>query len=485
MVQKKFFLLLISVFVLFARAGYVGASFTIEDEKKLGKEFYEKLEKSGALSNNVRVNAYISRLGNHLLSVMPRSPFEYRFSVVDSSAINAFATPGGYVYVNRGLVNLVENESELASVLSHEIAHVHARHVASIVEKSQKINIATLVAILAGAFLGGGGDATAAITGFSVAAATAMNLKYSREHEEEADRLGISCLVKAGYDGKATLDFLKIMRQYEYYASNLPSYFLTHPGTDERIRYIDALLQTRYVSGGLQSLFGQLKRVQVVLALEGDNSDTNLKYFQTALSKNPQDVDYLYGMAATQQKLGFVSQSLDNFHRALKLAPDDDDILRDLGIAYFKNSQPVEAAAYLRKALEIDENSPDTLLYLGKAYEAAGNYISAIEMYKKVEIKKPEEAEVQYNLAVAYGRTNNLGESHYHFGIYFKKKNKPESALFHFREALKYFPPDGPRAKEINNEIKPPKIRKITGGRTDRSAGARVPFWRNQDRFAH
>jgi predicted Zn-dependent protease len=457
MVQKKFFLLLISVFVLFAHGGYANASFTIEDEKKLGKEFYEKLEKSGALSDNVRVNAYVSRLGNHIVSVIPESPFEYRFSVVNSSAINAFATPGGYVYVNRGLINLVENESELAGVLSHEIGHVYARHIADIMEKSQKVNIATLAAILAGAFLGGGGDLTAAVASFSMATATTLNLKYSREHEEEADRLGISFLTKAGYNGKAMPDFLKIMSQNEYYSSNVPSYFLTHPGTDERIRYLDALLQTRYSSSGSQSLFGQLKRVQVLLALEGKDPDTNLKYFQAALLKNPQDVDCLYGMAATQQKLGLISQSLDNFYRALKLAPDDDDILRDMGIAYFNNGQPAEAVNYLRKAVEYDKNNLDALSYLGKSYEAVGNYTSAIEMYKNVENKKPGEADVHYNLAVAYGRMNNLGESHYHFGIYFKKKKKLESALFHFREALKYFPPDGPRAQDINNEMKPPK----------------------------
>ncbi len=457
MVQKKFFLLLISAFVLFSHGGYANASFTIEDEKKLGKEFYEKLEKSDALSDNVRVNAYISRLGNHLVSFMPKSPFEYHFFVVNSSAINAFATPGGYVYVNMGLITLVENESQLAGVLSHEISHVYARHIADIVGKSQKINKATLAAILAGAFLGGGGDLTAAVASFSMATATTLNLKYSREHEEEADRLGIFFLTKAGYDGKAMPDFLKIMGQYEYYSSNVPSYFLTHPGTDERIRYLDALLQTKYGSGGSQSLFGQLKRVQTILALEGKDPDANLKYFQTALLKNPQDVDYIYGMAATQQKLGLISQSLDNFHRALKLAPDDDDILRDMGIAYFKNGQPAEAATCLRKAVEYDENNLDALSYLGKSYEAVGDYTSAIEMYKKVENKKSDEADVHYNLAVAYGRMNNLGESHYHFGIYFKKKNKLESAMFHFREALRYFPPDSPRAQDINNEMKPPK----------------------------
>lgn len=454
----KFFLPLISVFVLIAHGGCANASFTIEDEKKLGKEFYEKIEKSGVLSDNARVNEYISRLGNHLVSIMPKSsPFEYRFSVIKSSAINAFATPGGYVYVNSGLINLVENEGELAGVLSHEIGHVYARHVANIIEKSQKINIASLAAILAGAFLGGGGELTAAMASFSMATAATLNLKYSREHEEEADRLGILFLTKAGYDGKAMLDFLKTMSQYEYYSSSVPSYFLTHPGTDMRIRYLDALLQTKYGSGGSQGLFRQLKRVQTILALAGKDPDVNLKYFQAALSKNPRDVDSLYGMAVTQQKLGFINQSLDSFHKALILAPDDDDILRDLGIAYFNNGRPSEAANYLRKAVEYNKNDLNALSYLGKSYEATGNYKSAIEIYKYVENKKPADVDVHYNLAVAYGRMNNLGESHYHFGIYFKKKNKQESSLFHFREALKYFPADSRRAQDINNEMKPPK----------------------------
>jgi beta-barrel assembly-enhancing protease len=456
--SKKIFFLLIAVLLNFAFALPVSASLTIEDEKKIGKEFYEKLEKSNSLSANIRVNAYITRLGSKIVSTMPKDPFEYHFSVVNSSAINAFATPGGYVYVNKGLINLVENESELAGVLSHEIAHAHARHIADIVEKSQKINIATLGAILAGAFLGGGGEVTAAVTGFSMAAATTLNLKYSREHEEEADRLGLSFLTKAGYAGQAMLDFLKIMRQYEYYSSNVPSYFLTHPGTDERIRYIDGLLQTKYGGRGSENIFGQLRRIQVLLSIEGKNAEANLKKFQTELVTNPKDVDYLYGTAVIQGKLGLISQSLDSFNRALKFAPNDIDILRDMGIVYFKSGRYAEAAIYLRKAVEIDEDDAEALSYFGKSLEAAGDYLSAIEAYRKVEKKNKVDDEVFYNLAIAYGRMNNMGESHYYFGIYFNKKNKTESAIFHFHEALKFIPPESPRAKEINNELNSPRL---------------------------
>ncbi|MGA2332259.1 MAG: M48 family metalloprotease, partial [Syntrophales bacterium] len=153
------------VFLIFQTAGLAHASFTIEDEKKLGKEFYERLDKSDVLIHDQRIDAYINQLGNKLVAQSEKAPFDFRFSVIKSSAINAFATPGGYVYVNRGLITLVETESELASVLAHEIGHINKRHVASIIEKSQKIGMATLAAVLAGAFLGGGGDLSAAVAG--------------------------------------------------------------------------------------------------------------------------------------------------------------------------------------------------------------------------------------------------------------------------------------------------------------------------------
>jgi beta-barrel assembly-enhancing protease len=456
MVKSKIILTAIVIFLSSVGSAY--PSFTIEDEMKVGKEFYDKMEKSGTLYQDARVAAYISQLGNRIVSTMPKSPFEYRFSVIKSSAINAFATPGGYVYINMGLISLVENESELAGVLSHEIAHVTARHVADIIAKSQKINIATLAAIIAGAFLGGGGDATAAIFGFSMATATTLNLKYSREHEEEADRLGLSYLTKAGYDGASMLDFLKTMRQYEFYSSNVPSYFLTHPGTDERIRYLDALLQTKYLKTGSKSILGQLRRVQTLLMFEGKNLDVNLKYFQLALEKNPEDVDYLYGLAVTQEKLGLIAQSLETFQKALKQAPNDADVLQDLGIACFKGGKLPEAIVYLSKAVEIEKGRTDALLFLGKSYEESGKFESALEIYRELEKNKNDDADVHYNLASVYGKTNKLGESHYHFGVYFRNKNKPESALFHFKEALKYLPPGSPMAREIETYLKTPKL---------------------------
>ncbi len=434
--------------------GTARASFSLDDEKKLGKEFYEKLEKANALIQNGRANAFLNMVGERILANSDKAPFDFKFSIIRSSAINAFATPGGYVYVNQGLITLVEDEGELAGVLAHEIAHVNGRHIAEIIDRSQKIGISALAAMLAGAFLGGSGDVTAAITSFTMATATTLSLKYSREQEEAADRMGISYLVKAGYSGSAMLDFLKIMRRYEYYSNAIPSYFLTHPGTDERTRYIDALIQTTYTRKGMDSIIGRLKRIQTILLLHGKSSETsNLQHFQKLLDDNPQDVDALYGLAVTQEKLGIVQESLNTFRKALSLAPDDTDVLRDLGISLFKLGQMSNASHYLERAIRLDPNDPDTILHLGRTFEARDDMPNALRLYKKLEEKQLDDQEVSYNLAMAYGKANQTGESHYYFGLYFKKKGKPDSALFHFKAALRYFAPDTSRSREITKEI--------------------------------
>lgn len=429
------------------------ASFTITDEKKLGKEFYEKLKSKQLLSSDPSVNDYVNKIGQRLLIHVGKSPFTYTFSVIKSNGINAFATPGGYIYVYEGLIKIAENESQLAGVLAHEISHVDSRHIAETIEKSQKLSIASLAAILAGAFLGAGGEATAAISSFSLATAAHLNLKYTRENEEEADRKGMRYLVNSGYDGRGMLDFLKIMRRYEYFSNSIPSYFLTHPGTGERITYLDALLQTTYTKRGKNDIYGELRHIKTTLVLKENNLNESLKYFENELKKNPDDVDFTYGLAVIQGKLGHIDESLKNYSRALQMSPNDHKILRDLGILYFKRGSINDAIQALKKAYDIDPNDSETILYLGRSYEAVNDTMSALGLYEKYRIDNPDDSDIYYNLAMAYGKTDNPGASHYNFGIYFKKKNKATSALFHFKAAQKYFPPHTEKGKIIQEEI--------------------------------
>lgn len=455
LINKTLIMLLLQGLLCLSFVTLAGAELTIDDEKKLGQEFYDKMVKNGFLIQEKRMNDYITKVGSKVLGSVKNPLFDYHFAIVKSSAVNAFATPGGYVYVNRGLIAMVETEGELAAVLAHEIAHVNARHIADMVNKSTKINIATLVAMIAGAFLGGSGDLSAAIMGFSMAAAQTMSLKYSRDNEEEADRYGTLYLVNAGYKAEATLNLLKSMRRYEFYSNSVPSYFMTHPGTDDRVRYIDGLLQTTYINGGgKDELVGPFGRIKTVLITGGGDLESRIRYFEDEVKKKPNDVDALYGLGVVQARKGLYRESLATFRQGLFLAPDDKEILRDIGVDYYKLGQYPEAIDYLLRAYKIDREDLKTLANLGNAYEAMGFYEKALEYYRALEKTELDDEEVYYSIGMAYGKLKNMGDSHYYFGIYFKKQKKNDTALFHFKEALKYYPTNNSRHQDIQREIR-------------------------------
>ena len=359
------------------------AALTIEEEKKLGREIYEKLEKANAISKNQKVTEYIRRIGEQILASQQRVPWDFQFYVINSSAINAFATPGGYIYVFRGLITLSENESELASVMAHEIAHANARHIDQMMERSKKLNYAALAGVIAGALLGGGGGTGAAVAMGTMAGAQALALQYSRENEEEADRFGMSYLAAAGYDPKSMVDFMKLMRRHEFYSNNIPSYFLTHPGTNDRIRYLDGLLEARYTRKGKESIVGGFRRVQVEVLMDERNLEPVLTRFRDDLKKNPSDMNALYGLAVVQAKMGQTKEAAETIKAALSYAPEDPEMLRDAGIIAYLGERYAEAVTYLRKAYQINEGDAETILYLGRAYEQTGDTFTALELVQE------------------------------------------------------------------------------------------------------
>jgi len=351
MLQNQYFYFFLVLALLLFATPNARAAFTIDDEKKMGKEIYEKLDQGNFLSRDQKLNAYVSEIGNRILAHSNKASFPYTFTVFNSSGINAFATPGGYVYINKGLITVVENEAQLAGVMAHEIAHANSRHVASIIEKSKKLNIAMLAGIIAGALLGGGGDASAALAMFSVAGAQTMSLKYQREHEEEADRLGISYLAHSGYYPAAMVEFLKIMKQYEFLSKTIPSYFLTHPGTDDRIFYLESLLQTEYRrSGGSANIVGNIVRMQALITPDAGDLNKRRGQLTEALATAPQNVDLLYALAIANDQLGRTNEALENLKKALALAPRDEDVLKSAGLLYLKTGNAELARFYLFRA---------------------------------------------------------------------------------------------------------------------------------------
>lgn len=452
--QNQYIYFIALVLVLLFRANNCLAEFTIEDEKKLGKEFYDKLEENKLILNNKVLNDYVNQIGKLVLAQTTKAPFQFNFYIIDSSAMNAFATPGGYIYINKGIIMSAENEAQLAGVVAHEIGHANARHIASIIEKSQRLNIAALAAVLAGAFLGGGGQSSAAIAAFSLAGASSMTLKYMREHEEEADRMGIEYLVKANYYPAAIIDFLKIMKQHEFLSKSMPSYLLTHPGTDDRIIYMDSLILTQYSKNGARNIIGNFNRIQAMVPQNVTELSNKHKQLEQSLRNNPDNVDLLYNIAFVEDRLGQTDSSLKHYQKALSLSPQDDDILKNIGLIYLKLGKTDLAQDFLLRSSKINPNKDEITLALGKTYFANNLYQKALDCYLNLKDKEFDDEDMNYFIAMTYGKLNHQGESHYYFGLHFKKENKKESALFHFREALNYFSKDSERHAAINKEIK-------------------------------
>ncbi len=202
--------------------------FTDADEIKIGKDFSREIEKSLTIVNDPEVNRYIDSLGQQIVSVSERHDIPYHFKVVDSEEVNAFALPGGYVYVNRGLILQAENEAELVSVIAHEVAHVVARHGTE--QLTRQYGMSVVASLALGSNPRFWEEQAAGL--FS----TLGLLHYGRKAELEADHLGLQEMVQVNYNPEAMVSFFeKLIALHKQSPGALEKLLSTHPPTQERI----------------------------------------------------------------------------------------------------------------------------------------------------------------------------------------------------------------------------------------------------------
>lgn len=203
---------------------------SLEKEISLGAQIAAEFEQTAKLVEDPVVAEYVDRIGQNLVKHSDaKVPFHIK--VVDSDEVNAFAFPGGYFYVNKGLLLAAENEAELAGVMAHEISHVTARHATSRMSKAQYLQFAAIPALFVGGYL--------AQMGIQNALGLGLNLELmgiTRESEREADQLGIQYMWNTGYDPNAFVSFFeKLQDQEKSKPGRLTGWFRTHPSTDDRI----------------------------------------------------------------------------------------------------------------------------------------------------------------------------------------------------------------------------------------------------------
>lgn len=227
------------------RSSFTGL-YGIEDDRKLGAQEHPKmLEAFGGEYQDPRLQAYVDQIGKRVAQYAEFTQFDYRFFLLNSPVVNAFALPGGYCYVSRGLLALASDEAELAGVIAHEVGHVNARHTA---ERLTSATIAQLGLAVLG--IATGSQAAADLGGM---AAGAYIQSFSREQELEADTLGIRYMAKAGYDANAMVSFLATLRAHsmvEAQSMGLPAgsvdefnLMATHPRGAQRVQ--EAVAQVR------------------------------------------------------------------------------------------------------------------------------------------------------------------------------------------------------------------------------------------------
>jgi predicted Zn-dependent protease len=451
--------LVLVFFFLFGSFARGSLAMTTDEEKKLGKKILLEMEKHVELIKDLTIQAFVDRIGYSIVRAIGPTPFEFKFYVIKAQDPNAFAIPGGYIFVTTGLIVLAENEQEIAGVLGHETSHVTGRHIDQMIERSKRLNIATLAAIIAGALVGRGGSGSQAVAATAMATAEALTLKYTRENETDADQNGLYRMVKAGYDPNGMINFLnKINRMSLSTAPQIPVYLLTHPAIEDRIALLENLMQTRQKPVGPFKKVGNFKRVQSMAFVEEREPDVAVNHFGYMVKTNPQDVDGLYGLGLAFKKMGRLDKSIEVFQSGLSLSPKDPDLLRELGIVYFLSGKLDQAIKNLEAARSISVPDQDadlsTLYYLGRGYQEKGDFAGALPLFLKIQKELPEFIDVYFNIGSVYGRMGQKGLSHFYFGKHFKLIGEKNNALLHFRAAFEWLEKGSPEKEEAQREIK-------------------------------
>lgn len=235
--------------------------YKVQDDVKIGRDATVQVERQFPVLNDAQAERYVQQVGGRLVSAIPpefRQPeFDYTFKVVNASDINAFALPGGPMYVNRGMIEAAKNEGEMAGVMAHEISHVALRHATAQATKQGSVGnqLGTIGLILGGAIFGGQAGAQA-----GAIAAQAWMTKYSRDYETQADILGARIMADAGYDPRDLANmFQTIARQG---SGRAPEWLSSHPDPGNRFQKINAEAALLNVSNNPIKVTRDFGRVQ-------------------------------------------------------------------------------------------------------------------------------------------------------------------------------------------------------------------------------
>jgi beta-barrel assembly-enhancing protease len=409
---------------------------SLEEEKKYGREIYSEIARSAVINNDPYLSLYVEGMKKKLED-KANLPLPIILTVIESQSPDAFATIGGYVYVSTGLIGLCDREEELAGVLAHEFAHIGRRHVAKRMEKEKYINVGMLATMLLSMWVGDP-KATEAILATGAASAQALSLKYSREDEDEADRIGSTISDGAGYGGLGIADFLKKLRMTGI-EKTLPQYLLTHPYHEERIIRIENMWsETRTPKGLSDGLFPYLLvRIKILHRQPGTTAPQDI--WISKYAKDRDDPLNAYGASLAYGTNGNIGESI-------RVVEGMKSPFRSL----FLGEMYVNGRQYQR-SIEVLRDLPYPLshLFLAKAYEGLGDYGNAINELKGLAQYARSYPEIYHRLGMLLGRTGQEGPGYEYLGRYHLEAGRRDLARTNFEKAIAKYGMNTSEAREI------------------------------------
>jgi predicted Zn-dependent protease len=416
------------------------------EEAELGRRFALEAQAKLPMIDDVEVVEYVRSIGNGVVTGLEDKQFDYRFQVVRDGSINAFAVPGGYIYVFGGLLAAASNDDEVAGVLGHEVAHVQAHHLMRQQEATQLLNYATLLGLLASVV-------NPAIGAGAVAANQAVQLHYSREFEQEADYLGARYMKDGGYDPRGMLDFFKkLMDQQEAMASVVPPYLLSHPLSKVRLTNLEAVLKQRqWDRGSRRPATLGLQRAQLIVRARSGSAKELIESYQRHVEKNPENAEVRYLLGLAYLETGAFNSAKETFEQARELGFADVD--RELGRTYLRQRELPKARELLSRTVELNPDDPTAQLNLAKVLEAMKETDGALRAYEQAVRLAPDLREAHYGFGMLAGRAGRKGEGFYHLALASKLEGNYEAAVGQFEKAVALLEGDPTRTDDAKKQI--------------------------------
>jgi len=389
-------------------------------ERKLGESVIRQIRASGGYMDDPEVNDYLNELGNRLVAAVPEGRLDFEFFAVPDSGINAFALPGGYVGVNTGLILLAQNESELASVLAHEISHVTQHHMSRMMaaqKGSMLLSLAALAVAIAAARSGGAssGDAASAALASAQALSIQTQLNFTRQNEYEADRIGFQRLDAAGYDVNAAAVFMeRLQRSSRFADSNAPSYLRTHPITYERIAEAQSRAQGKPYRQVADSLDFHL--VRALLRSYNGTPKEAVAGFDSAIAERKfnNEIAAHYGLVASLLRAADFKRAKEELATLERMAPPHPMIDAIAAHVYLDSGDIDRALKRFEAALARYPNKMQLVYDYPDALVTANRPRDAVAFLERELVRYPGDGRLHRSTAKAYAALGNRMQQHRH-----------------------------------------------------------------------